>query len=171
LDTAPLAKRSVRFKTFWVGVMSSGGARARSGPAPDPSALRRDRDGEAWITLPAEGRKGRAPAWPLSKASKRETALWRREWKRPQAIEWQRNGQEIEVAIYVRSLVAAEDREARPNARTLVRQQQEALGLSLPGLLRLRWKIGEADSASTRRTTPKGKSAKSRLKVLAGGAA
>jgi len=47
--------------------MPRGGARVNSGPAPDPTALRRERpsDKAEWRTLPAEGRKGRAPAWPL----------------------------------------------------------------------------------------------------------
>lgn len=127
-----------------------GGARARSGPAPDPNALRRDRDGESWTTLPAEGRKGRrAPKWPLTKASKRETEIWRREWKRPQALVWQQNGQEIEVAMYVRNLVEAEKPDAPKGKRDLVRQGQEALGISLPGLHRNRWKIGETITAES----------------------
>ena len=124
-----------------------GGARARSGPAPDPDALRRERDGESWTTLPAEGRKGRVPKWPLARASKRENEIWRGEWKRPQAVVWQRNGQELEVALYVRSLVAAEALDAPTNLRTLVKQQQEALGISLPGLHRNRWRIGEVAEA------------------------
>jgi hypothetical protein len=70
--------------------------------------------------------------------------LWNREWKRPQAVEWERNGQEVEVALYVRSLVAAEKLDAPTNLRTLVKQQQEALGISLPGLARNRWRIGDS---------------------------
>jgi hypothetical protein len=152
--------------------MSSGGARATSGPPPDPDALRRDRDVGTWKTLPIEGRQGPAPEWPLSKATKREADLWAREWTRPQAVMWERNGQEVEVAMYVRSLAAAEKRDAPVNARTLVRQQQEALGLSLPGLARNHWRIGKASSdASSSRKTPEGKRAKDRFKVLAGGAA
>lgn len=47
--------------------MPRGGARVNSGPPPDPNALRRERksDQAGWTTLPAEGRKGRAPRWPL----------------------------------------------------------------------------------------------------------
>lgn len=121
------------------------GTSARSGRPPDPTALRRERDGEQWVTLPAEGRKGAAPKWPLAGQSDREKELWAREWRRPQAVMWEHNGQEVEVAMYVRSLVAAEKREAPTNARTLVRQQQEALGLSIPGLLRNRWKIADSE--------------------------
>jgi hypothetical protein len=74
---------------------------------------------------------------------KRELLVWSRQWKRPQAIMWERNGQEEEVALYVRTLVAAEDAGAKANVRTLVKQQQEALGLSLPGLARNHWRIAE----------------------------
>ena len=133
--------------------MASGGARATSGPPPDPNALRRDRDAGGWVTLPIEGRPGDPPGWPLVTASEREAELWAGEWKRPQAVMWEKNGQEIEVAIYVRSLVAAEARNAATNLRILVRQQQEALGLSLPGLSRNRWKIG-ANSAPRTQARP-----------------
>lgn len=124
--------------------MSSGGARGRSGPAPDPNAARRDRksDGE-WTILPAAGRTPPAPAWPLSDATERETDLWEREWRRPQAIIWERNGQEIEVALYVRRLAEAELPDSPVSLGTLLKQMQEALGLSLPGMLRNRWKVGD----------------------------
>lgn len=103
----------------------------------------------------------------MSKATVRESVLWKREWRRPQAVMWERNGQELEVALYVRSLIDAEKVGASVAARTLVRQQQEALGISLPGLARNRWRI--ADQAR-----PQGASlsrSRGRLKVVAGGAA
>jgi hypothetical protein len=76
---------------------------------------------------------------------------------------WERNGQEVEVALYVRSLRVAEQPKAPVNARTLVKQQQEALGVSLPGLLRLRWRIGHVSPAVAPQV------ARSGLKVVAGG--
>lgn len=47
--------------------MPRGGARANSGPPPDPNALRRDRadDKAGWTLLPAMGREGDTPEWPL----------------------------------------------------------------------------------------------------------
>src|SRR4051812_30099693 len=106
--------------------MPSGGARARSGPAPDPNALRRDRDGADWTHLPSAGRQGDPPAWPLARPAKRELELWSSEWQRPQAVVWEANGQALEVALYVRTLVDAEAKDAPVSARTLVRQQMDA---------------------------------------------
>lgn len=146
--------------------MAKGGARARSGPAPDPLALRRERDEGDWVSLPAEGRSGPAPEWPLTKPTARETALWKKEWTRPQAVMWERLHLEVEVALYVRSLVGAEKLKAPVNLRTLVKQQQEALGLSLPGLARNKWKI-EAGAAERGPARPP---ARTRFKVVTGGA-
>lgn len=124
--------------------MPSGGTRARSGPPPDPNALRRDRNTDAaWTTLPASGRQTPAPNWPLELQTPREEAIWGREWKRPQALMWERNGQEHEVALYVRCLVQSEEPDSAISLRTLVRQMQEGLGLSIPGLARNRWVIAE----------------------------
>lgn len=144
--------------------MAKGGARARSGPAPDPDSLTQA-DGE-WTILPASGREGDVPAWPLDRQTEREADLWVREWSRPQAIMWEHAGQQLEVALFVRSLVDAESAEASVAARTLVRQQMEALGISVPGMLRNRWRIdaqqSEPVSAGVR------PSARDRLRVVGG---
>lgn len=118
-----------------------GGARARSGPPPQQNAVRNGRAGADWIRLPASGRKGDPPAWPLSRASERERKLWASEWTRPQAIMWQANGQELEVALYVRAVRIAEGPNAKVGDRNLIPRLQEALGLSQPGLARNRWVI------------------------------
>jgi hypothetical protein len=124
------------------------GGHSRSGPPSDPRALRRERDGLEWVTLPAAGRAGPAPTWPLADQTDRERTLWAREWRRPQAVVWERNGQELELALYVRSVGAAERVDATAAMRTLVRQQQEALGISVPGL------AGTGGGSGTRRTPP-----------------
>lgn len=153
--------------------MAKGGARARSGPPPDPNALKRERDGDQWTELPPEGRPGNPPRWPLTKQSAREKTLWKREWSRPQAIEWERNGQELEVAIYVRTAIEAGHLAASTATRTLLRQQQEALGISLPGLARNRWTIGKPAAAKQRpqHAGRQRSAAKSRFKVHDGGRA
>lgn len=148
-----------------------GGARSRSGPAPDPNALHRERDAGDFVKLPRSGREGATPDWPLAKQTRREAELWELEWRRPQAIMWERNGQELEVALYVRSVVAAEKTSAAVSARTLVRQQQDALGLSVPGLLRNRWVIVGDEAEAAESAPPARRSARERLKVVEGGAA
>lgn len=152
--------------------MASGGARARSGPPPDPNALRRDRKSDAagWVTLPAEGRVGDAPEWPLSEASDRELELWEREWRRPQAVQWEVTAAEVEVALYVRRLAEAEEPGAPTNLGTLVKQLMEGLGISQDGLARRRWKIA-ADEVAAKRSGPVAKpagrkSARDRFKVV-----
>lgn len=79
---------------------------------------------------------------------------------------WEANRQEEEVAIYVRSLAIAEHPKAPTIARTLVRQQQEALGLSLPGMHRLRWRIGEAEAKPVRAPAAAQSAARDRLRVV-----
>lgn len=126
--------------------MTKGGARARSGPAPDPDSLTQV-DGE-WTILPAAGREGPAPSWPLPSPSERELLLWSQVWESPQAVMWERFGQVLEVALFVRTFGRAEERDATAALVTLVRQGQEALGLSMPGMLRNRWRIEDVDAPS-----------------------
>lgn len=157
--------------------MTAGGARGRSGPPPDPNALRRDRkaDQASWITLP-KSRLAPAPDWPLAiAASEAEQMHWDRLWRTPQADQWEKNGAEYEVALYVRSLAEAEIPGAAANLRTLVKQQQEGLGLSLVGLAVRRWRIADdapvtpiAATASGPAARPSGSrpSARDRFKVV-----
>lgn len=157
--------------------MTSGGARPRSGPAPDPNALRRDRksDGE-WLTLDAAGRIGEPPSWPLPDITDREAEVWRTYWAKPQAILWEHNHQEHEVAIHVRRLVEVEAHDAPTGLGTLVRQQMDALLLTIPAMHAARVLIApstdevkakrQSHDAAAART-----SARDRLKAInAGGA-
>lgn len=125
--------------------MPSGGARSRSGPPPDPNALRRNRDAGEWWTLPAEGRAGDPPDWPLIDPDPRELSVWADLWTKPQAVAWEVLGQEHEVALYVRRFVEAEKPGSGPSLGTLVRQLGEGLGLTIPGMARNRWKIAKRD--------------------------
>lgn len=140
--------------------MPSGGARARSGPAPDPNALRRDRkDDAAWVVLPAEGRLGDTPEWPLDGQSVRESELWESEWRRPQAVMWERNGAVLEVALFVRRLAEAEKPGAATNLATLVKQLMESLGISQDGLHRRHWSIASdevSEKRQSRQSSPSG---------------
>ena len=153
--------------------MSSGGARARSGPPPDPMALRRQRPGDAeWTTLPAEGRAGDPPMWPLAGESEREVKLWQALWAMPQAVTWDAMRQDLEVALYVRDLALFEQPGAPVNLGTLVRQQADALGLTIPGLRSNRWKIAQAAAEQPKRkprvSASSRPSARDRFRVIDG---
>src|SRR5690349_6478632 len=125
--------------------MPSGGARSRSGPAPDPTALRRDRkDDKPWVVLPASGREGEVPTFPIGDPDPRELVLWAELWRTPQAFMWEQLHLEREVALYVRSYIAAENVEAKAADRALVLRMGDSLGLNTAGMHRLRWTIGTA---------------------------
>lgn len=148
------------------------GGHANSGPPPDPNALRRDRasDQAGWTTLPGEGRIGEPPEWPLLQQTLREETLWRDMWARPQAVMWEKLGQQIEVAMFVRKLGEAELPKASVELQKVVRQYLDSLGLSVQGMLRNRWKIAAVEGPaadSTRRSSSS--SQKARLKVVSGG--
>lgn len=151
------------------------GGHARSGPAPDPNALRRDRDQGEWTVLPFEGRPGAPPDWPLSEQSDREAELWTALWIKPQGIVWERLGQEHEVALLVRNLAKVEKDDAPINLGTLVRQQMDSLGLTTPGLRSNRWRIARDEVAQKRgdlsaaSKTPSAPAARDRLRSIAGG--
>jgi hypothetical protein len=85
---------------------------------------------------------------------------------------WERNGQGLEVAMFVRAVVDAESPRASVAARTLVRQQMDSLGVSVPGMRSNRWKIVK-DVSVKAEASPAGPrpSARARLKVVEGGGA
>jgi hypothetical protein len=125
--------------------VSRGGARINSGPAPDPNALRRERDKGQWTILPIEGRGSvPAPEWPLADESAREVEFWVEFWRKPQAVLWELLRLEYEVALMVRNLVMVE-RGAPVSHGALLRQQMDSLGLTVRGLRANRWVIPRAE--------------------------
>jgi hypothetical protein len=152
--------------------MASGGARAKSGPPPDPNALRRDRPSDAaeWVELPAAGREGDPPVWPLADEFRGEAELWAREWRRPQAVMWERNGQELEVALFVRAICVAEGSKATAADRNVVQRKMTDLGITVPGLRANRWRIvQQTESKQQAATRGRGAGARERFQVVQGG--
>ena len=147
--------------------MPKGGARTRSGPAPDPNALRRERDGDQWRELPAEGRQGDAPGWPFPDVTDAEQALWSELWGLPQAVVWEEQRQELQVALYCRRFVEASQQKAAVSLSTLVKQLAEDLGLSLSGMARNQWRIGSGGKPKAKPAARRS-SSKAKLKVVAG---
>ncbi|MEU9740924.1 hypothetical protein AB0E12_17260 [Micromonospora chersina] len=115
--------------------------------------------------LPAEGRAGDPPAWPLVAPSSRELDVWRSLWSRPQAVAWQRLGLDVEAALYVRYLTQAELPGAPAALGTLVRQYCDSLGLSVAGLRANRWRIAREETRPT--TSTARPSSRTRLALVA----
>lgn len=155
--------------------MTSGGARSRSGPAPDPNALRRDRaDDAGWTVLPVEGFAGEVPKFPLSRISvyyteyennkpKRvfdeegtlqrredELELWATLWAKQQAFMWAKLHLEYEVAAYVRAYIESTGADSNSGLKTAALRMAAEIGLSLPGMHSLRWKFAEDELAEKR---------------------
>lgn len=113
------------------------------GPPSNPYARRRNKSPD-WVTLPAEGRVGATPKWPLKG---RTPAGWVDLWKLPQAVMWEQDNAIIQVATYLTVRHAAHSALAagEPNAALLseLRQIEDRLGLSPMALKRLQWEISE----------------------------
>lgn len=101
-------------------------------------------------TLPAEGRKGPLPKWPLSKMQAGELALWRDLWTRPQAVVWENQRLERIVARYCRLLVAAEEPGAMVTLAVECRQLEDRLLLNPERLKRAFYEIAEDEVAKER---------------------
>lgn len=155
--------------------MTKGGARSRSGPPPDPNALRRNRaaDVAGWTVLPLEGRTEPAPEWPAPDQTPREAELWLEMWATPQSIIWERDGLRHYVAMFVRLLAEAEVEKASAENRKTVRMMYADLYLTSDAMARARIRIARDETAEKRETkaAPKRSSARDRLKVVDGNGA
>lgn len=119
--------------------MARGGARAHSGPPPDPNALRRSRASDpAWTKIPASGRGRSAPEWPLVTPSVRELELWESWWLQPVAVLWDETHSEHYVAFTVRMFAEAEQPKARTEDRKSLNQMMANLYLTPDSQLRAR---------------------------------
>jgi hypothetical protein len=126
-----------------MGGKGSGGARPNSGPAPDPLALNRQRDGKEWTHLPSAGRLAPAPEWPddVPEPSPAELLRWRTLWAMPQALVWEADRVSDQVALYVRVYVEAMQPGALGGTRTLAKQLQNELLLTVPSMLSARYVV------------------------------
>lgn len=152
--------------------MPRGGARGRSGPAPDPNALRRDRksDQAGWTVLPSEGRTTPTPSWPAPTQTDREAELWAEMWATPQALIWERDGLRHYVAMFVRLLAEAEVEKASAENRKTVRMMYADLYLTSDSMARARIRIATDETAEKRQSKAPAKrsSARDRMRVVDG---
>lgn len=160
--------------------MPSGGARNRSGPSADPNSGRSDRRGLNLMALPAEGRKGRAPKFPLPEMRRyrweqedkrrfqvpdedmtelyreRELAVWAEVWKTPQASAWDTQPWRWSVIAEYCRLKAVVEQEPDANASLVAQlhRYRDQLGLTPAGLKENGWAIATDEVSKRRETKP-----------------
>jgi hypothetical protein len=96
--------------------------------------------------LPAAGRKGKAPAFPLTiprGSTKAVRALWKELWATPQADAWESLGWTRVIARYTLKAIEAEKPLATASLLSEVRQLEDRLGLTPMSMKRLQWEIAE----------------------------
>ena len=120
------------------------------GPAPKHDPARRNpRVGP--LKLPAEGRKGDPPPWPLpGRPTAAEREAWAQLWRTPQAVAWERLGWARTVARYCRVMVEAEQRDAPAKALAEARHFEDRLGLTPKAMRMLLWEIVTDELAERR---------------------
>ncbi|OHV46616.1 hypothetical protein BBK14_01850 [Parafrankia soli] len=112
--------------------------------------------------LPAEGRQGDAPEWPLASMTSAEEVAWRDLWATPQAEAWAQLGIGAVrvVARYCRLVCTAEASMAgKPTVAGVqaigeARQLEDRLGLTPMAMLRLRWEVVADELAAARSDAP-----------------
>jgi hypothetical protein len=159
--------------------MPRGGARNRSGPAPDPKSGRSDRRGFRLDALPAEGYQGEPPTYPLTAVPvydiwfedkrrvkeldatgtqarfDRELELWAQAWRTPQAEAWIREPWRRQtIAMYVRTMALCESADATAADKNSLHRFADQIGMTPAGLKENGWKIASDEVAAKRAAAP-----------------
>jgi hypothetical protein len=159
--------------------MPRGGARNRSGPAPDPKSGRSDRRGIRLDALPTEGYQGEPPAYPLKAVPvydiwfedkkrvkelddeatearfDREQVLWAGAWRTPQAEAWIREPWRWQtVAMYVRTMALCESADATAADKNSLHRFADQIGMTPAGLKENGWKIATDEVGAKRSEAP-----------------
>jgi hypothetical protein len=147
--------------------MASGGARNRSGPQVDPNSARSDARGVVFSALPSEGYAGEVPDFPLPDVSVRESELWDRVWRSPQACAWaQEPWRHYTVGQYVRWSVKCEGEAASASLVAQMIRLADQIGLTPAGLKENGWAIAADElAARTAGAAVERKSSRSRIKA------
>jgi hypothetical protein len=126
-------------------------------PQPPKFEPRRRNPRAGPMQLPAEGRRGRAPSWPLEAEPKAEQRrLWAKLWRTPQAVAWERLGWTRVVARYVLVVIEAEgelDSKLLAQAVAL----EDRLGLTPKAMRLLLWEVVADEVAAQRRPVQDGR--------------
>lgn len=150
--------------------MSRGGARNRSGPAPDPNSGRSDRRGLTLTALPGDGYDGPPPPFPLPDPTVRELAVWESAWRTPQACAWSLPSEAWRVrtvAMWCRLSVRCEVADAPATLLGQLHRFADQIGMTTAGLAEMGWRIaGDEIAAKAAEKSAPVKSSRSRLRAV-----
>lgn len=126
------------------------------GPAPKPAdqRVRRNAPMANTVKLPAEGRKGAAPKWPLH-CEKPE--IWDELWALPQAVMWERQGWTRTLARYAKLVVDTErSDEVTGKELSEIRQLEIEFGITPKAMRHLQWEVvsDEVDEVRQEKSKP-----------------
>ena len=103
------------------------------------------------LQLPAEGRQGDPPRWPLpGRQTGAERECWAQLWHTPQAVAWERLGWSHEIARYCRLLVKASLPKAVPAVHGQCTALADRLGLTPKAMRMLLWTVASDEVAEQR---------------------
>lgn len=155
--------------------MTRGGARNRSGPAPDPTSGRSERRQYKLTALPAAGYDGDVPEYPLPQLDvfviefddeghrrrvadpdasagrfEREQELWAWAWSTPQACAWSTAPwRHHTVAMWVRTAALCESPDAKAADKASLHRFGDQIGLTPAGMRENGWAIADDAGAKT----------------------
>lgn len=175
--------------------MPKGGARNRSGPPPDPNSLTSARRGLSFEVLDVAGYSGDVPGFPLpamrilrweyedkrkwqvydadasERFANREAELWAWAWATPQAHAWaEEPWRHHTVAMWVRTATVCEGSEATAADKNSLHRFADQIGFTPAGLKENGWTVG-SPLPQDDEDAPEGDDPRSRMRVVAGGAA
>lgn len=123
----------------------------------DSDRRRRNAPTFDWVTLPREGRKGRAPnlpplpvAWRTAKSSAWSAPArdyWRWLWATPQATQWDESGFSLHAALILREAMERDPLNSAKFSAEL-RQIEDRHGLNPKAMLTLRWRLSARPNAA-----------------------
>ena len=123
-------------------------------PTPPKANPQRGHRGRGPVQLPAEGRKGTPPDWPLAEAADGdEDQAWSDLWATPQAVAWERLGWTRTVARYCRMMVAGEARGASATMLAQISVLEDRLGLTPKAMRLLLWEVVSDEVAEQRQAS------------------
>jgi len=106
------------------------------------------------VLLPAEGRQGPPPPWPLPGGTTGpEGVAWMDLWATPQAVAWEKLGWTRTVARYCRMMVEAEKPDATAALLAQVTALEDRLGLTPKAMRLLLWQVVTDEVAEKREAT------------------